>query len=141
MSNNTLTLTLRNDLEDLSRALEEIEAFGESNDWPMNWLFNTNLALDELISNVIKYGYDDESPHEIAITLTRHGERLTVTLTDDGIAYDPFTEAPQPDTDADVDDKPIGGLGVHLVKTLMDEARYERVGGVNRFTLVQDAKA
>ena len=68
----------------------------------------------------------------------RNGSLVTV-VEDDGIAFDPFTSAPAPDLDASVDERRIGGLGVYFVKTLMDEATYERVDNLNRITLIQRA--
>lgn len=138
MSDGALTLKIPNSLDALSAALEDIEAFGASQNWPTSWLFNTNLAIDELLSNVIKYGYGDATEsHEIVIELLRADEALTIILRDDGVAFDPLADAPPPDLDSNVDDRPIGGLGVHLVKTLVDEVRYARVDGQNEVTLIQ----
>ena len=136
-----LTLAIENTLDALSAALEDIESHGEAEDWPMSWLFNTNLAIDELLSNVINYGYQDDAAHEIGIDLRREGDTLTIVLRDDGIAFDPLADAPAPDLDSDVEDRPIGGLGVHLVKTLVDEVRYERVAGHNVVTLIQRSES
>lgn len=137
MSAPALRLTLKNDLSELSRIADEIESHGESRGWPTKWIMNLNLSLDELITNTVSYGYQDTDEHEIHITLTERTGSLVVVVEDDGMAFDPFTAAPAPDLEAGVEDRPIGGLGVYFVKTLMDEVAYERVENCNRITLIQ----
>ena len=132
-----LSLTLKNDPSEIARTAEAIEAYGESHGWPMKWVMNLNLSLDELITNIVSYGYRDGEEHEIRITLTEEEGSLKVVLEDDGIPFDPLSDAPDPDLDADVEERRIGGLGVHFVKSLMDEVAYERRGGCNRLTLIQ----
>ncbi|MEM7524918.1 MAG: ATP-binding protein [Pseudomonadota bacterium] len=141
MPSDWLTLQFDNTLDALSDALTAIEAHGEAENWPMKWLFNTNLAIDELVSNIIKYGYADDARHEIAIALFRVDDMLAVMVRDDSAAFDPFEDAPEPDTDLSIEDRPIGGLGVHLVKTLVDDVRYRRVDDRNEITLIQRAAA
>ena len=137
MSGPALLLVLKNDLSELARIAETIESHGESRGWPAKWIMNLNLSLDELITNTVSYGYQDTDEHEIRITLTERDESLAVVVEDDGMAFDPFTAAPEPDLEADVEERPIGGLGVYFVKTLMDEIAYERVDNSNRITLIQ----
>ena len=137
MSAPTLILTLKNDLSELARIAQEIEAYGESHGWPVKWIMNLNISLDELITNIVSYGYQDCEDHEIRVTLADRGGSLMVVLEDDGTAFNPFTSAPVPDLDASIEERRIGGLGVYFVKTLMDEATYERVGNRNRITLIQ----
>jgi anti-sigma regulatory factor (Ser/Thr protein kinase) len=137
MSGPALLLILKNDLSELARIAEKIESHGESRSWPAKWIMNLNLSLDELITNIVSYGYQDTDEHEIRITLTERDESLAVVVEDDGMAFDPFTAVPVPDLEADVEERPIGGLGVYFVKTLMDEVAYERVDNSNRITLIQ----
>ena len=137
MSAPALLLTLKNDLSELARIAEAIEAHGESGGWPVKWILNLNLSLDELITNIVSYGYQDSDEHEIRVTLTEQNGSLVVVLEDDGIAFDPFTAAPAPDLEASVEERRIGGLGVYFVKTLMDEATYQRLDSHNRITLIQ----
>ncbi|MDD9982952.1 MAG: ATP-binding protein [Gammaproteobacteria bacterium] len=132
-----LLLTLKNDLSELSRIAEEIESHGESCGWPTKWILNLNLSLDELITNTVSYGYQDMDEHEIRVMLTEQNGALVAIVEDDGLAFDPFTAAPVPDLEADVENRPIGGLGVYFVKTLMDEVAYERIEDCNRITLIQ----
>ena len=131
-----LRLSLKNDLTELTRLAEAIESLGAAHGWPAKWIVNLNLSLDELITNTVSYGYQDTDEHEIRVTVTECDGLLVVVLEDNGIAFDPFTAAPEPDLDAGVEERRIGGLGVHFVKTLMDQVAYERVEGCNRITLV-----
>ena len=133
----TLTLTLKNDLSELARIAGEIESHGEAHGWPAKWILNLNISLDELITNIVSYGYRDTGEHEIRVTVTDRSGSLVTVVEDDGIAFDPFTSAPEPDLDASVEERRIGGLGVYFVKTLMDGATYERLGDRNRVTLTQ----
>ena len=137
MSASTLRLTLKNDLSELSRIAETIDVHGRTRGWSPKWIMNLNISLDELITNIVSYGYDDSEEHEILVTLTVRNGSLVTVLEDDGTAFDPFTSAPEPDLDASVEERRIGGLGVYFVKTLMDEAVYERLDDRNRITLVQ----
>ena len=137
MSAPALNLTLKNDLSELARIAGAIEAHGEAHGWPTKWVLNLNISLDELITNMVSYGYQDSDEHEIRVTLADRNGSLVTVLEDDGMEFDPFTEAPEPDLDASVAERRIGGLGVYFVKTLMDEAIYERLGDRNRITLVQ----
>ena len=139
MPASTLTLVLKNDLSELARIAEAIEAHGEAQGWPMKWIMNTNLSLDELFTNIVSYSYQDTGDHEIRVTLSERGESLAIVLEDDGLAFDPFSEAPDPDLDAGVEERRIGGLGVYFVKTLIDEVAYERRDNWNRITLIQHA--
>ena len=137
MSAPALLLILKNDLSELARIAEEIESHGVSRGWPARWIMNLNVSLDELITNTVSYGYQDTDEHEIRVTLTERDGTLVTVVEDDGTAFDPFTAAPAPELEADVEERPIGGLGVYFVKTLMDEVAYERVDDRNRITLVQ----
>ena len=137
----SLTLILKNDLEELTRMAEALETHGAARGWPMQWVMNANLSLDELFTNIVSYGYRDTDEHEIRLTLTEQHDALVMVLEDDGVAFNPLSEAPEPDLDAGVEERRIGGLGVHFVKSLMDEVSYERSDGLNRITLVQRAPA
>lgn len=132
-----LEITISNELAELARFVELIDAHGEAHGWSHQWMFNLNLVLDELITNVISYGYDDSATHEIHITLTEGKDSLVTVVEDDGRAFDPFHDAPEPDLSLDLPDRPIGGLGVHLVKALIDQVSYERRDDRNCVTLLQ----
>lgn len=131
-------VTLSNDLAELGRlstAVEEFCARHELSGFGAAMV----LALDELLTNVISYGYDDAGKHEISVTLRAEDGRLTVLVEDDGRAFDP-RQAPPPDLDAPIEERRIGGLGVHIVRTVVDSFDYERRGNINRVILAKSAR-
>ena len=93
-----------------------------------------NLAIEELVTNCIKHGYDDKGEHIIEITLKLSAKELALTVTDDGHWFNPL-ELPEPDTHVPVENRPIGGLGIHLLRKMSDRMEYERKGGKNQITL------
>ncbi len=88
------------------------------------------LALDELVTNTICYGYEDQAPHQIEIAVARLADELRITLEDDGRPFDPLGVA-APDTTQPLEERATGGLGLHLVKKVMDDVAYERRGTRN----------
>lgn len=131
-----LSLQIVNDLAEIGRIAPLIEAFCAQNGFGEDVAHGINLSLDELLTNTISYGFEDGGRHLIDIALETEGDRITVTVRDDAVAFDP-TVAEDPDIDADLDDRPIGGLGIHIVRAMMDEIGYARVGGRNQLTLTK----
>ena len=131
-----LSLTIVNDLAEIGRIAPIIEDFCAEHGLGEEIAHAINLSLDELLTNTISYGFEDGEPHSIGIVIEAPGDRVAVTIRDDAIAFDP-TQAGDPDLDLDLDDRPIGGLGIHIVRAMMDEVRYERVDGQNRLTLTK----
>ncbi len=101
--------------------------------------FAVNVSVDELLTNTISYGYDDSDGHRIEMTVWMEGSVLVIELSDDAKPYDP-TAAPHPDIDAPIEKRPIGGLGVHFVRVLMDGFRYRRTDGRNVVTLTRETR-
>jgi anti-sigma regulatory factor (Ser/Thr protein kinase) len=83
------------------------------------------LALDEILTNIISYAYDDAKEHIIVIRLSLDQEKWTVEVEDDGRPFNPLN-APEPDTKQLLGERPIGGLGIYLVRKLIDELEYRR---------------
>ena len=92
------------------------------------------LALDELLTNIISYGYTDPREHRIRIELAIEHNALKLVVSDDGIAFNPF-ELSAPDVNPALENRKSGGLGVFLVKEFMDQHSYLRCGGRNVLTL------
>jgi anti-sigma regulatory factor (Ser/Thr protein kinase) len=92
---------------------------------PEEAIFAANLALEEMITNTIKYGYGEQVTGEVRIQLELEKNRLVLILEDDSAAFDPFNQAP-PDLSLPVEERPIGGLGLHLVKNLMSACHHHR---------------
>ncbi|WP_028456632.1 ATP-binding protein [Chitinilyticum litopenaei] len=102
--------------------------------WP-HLAMQVNLCLDELLTNTITHGLKGEPGHEIRVGLALAGGWLEIAITDDAPAFDPFAEVPEPDLEAELDARTPGGLGVHFVRSLMDDYRVVREGGHNRVLL------
>ena len=96
--------------------------------------FGLNVALDEMLSNIIKYGYTDDAIHEIHIRLSVNGSLLVAEIEDDGQPFDPCAAGPV-DVDAPLEERKVGGLGIHIVRTLCSEVAYARVDGRNRLVM------
>jgi anti-sigma regulatory factor (Ser/Thr protein kinase) len=116
------------------RVAETVEKFCACHGVPANAVFQINLAIDELLTNTISYGFPDGEPHEIIVELAWQGEDIVIDLIDDGIAFNPL-EAPEPDLDAPLEERKVGGLGVYFVKTMMSAVTYSRQDNRNRLHL------
>lgn len=130
----SVTMVLDNDMAELNRLHDFMETLGS--DWSLSAKIqhDITLALEELITNKIQYGYDTPGLHHIHCSLTLANNTLTVTIRDDGDPFDPFAY-PEPDTNAPLAERSIGGLGIYLVRKLMDTTEYERIGNENKITL------
>ena len=133
---NRLSLDLESSLDCLGQIEQAVETFGAENEWPQDLIFHVHLVLDELASNVVNHGYG-EGGHTFQITIQSTSEALTIEVVDEARPFDPFKDAPHPTVEASVEEREIGGLGVHLVKHLMDETTYKRENGKNCLTLVK----
>jgi len=121
----SFSIALKHDRHELVRLAELVERFGVEQHLPDDTLINVNLVLDEVVSNVIKYGRAGTAAGAIDVSLVLEGGRLTIDVSDDGIAFNPL-EATPPDLDLPITDRPIGGLGIHIVKALTETAAYRR---------------
>ena len=130
-----LEVVITSDVAELERLAAVVDDFMEKHSLPEKLAFNLNVCLDELITNIISYGYDDNAPHDISVSFSYDGRNFVTAIVDDAKEYDPFVQAPEPDLDLEVDDRPIGGLGVFLVKEFMDETEYRHAAGHNTTTL------
>ncbi len=130
-----ISLKLENKVEELTRISNAVEELAESEGWPPGLTFRVNLVLEEFGINVINYAYE-EGGRGFELTLLSEPDTLTIEFTDDGVPFNPLEDNPAPDTSAPIDERPIGGLGVHLVRTMTEEMRYERQDSRNHSVLV-----
>lgn len=99
------------------------------------------LVSEEVVCNAIDHGRPPGSEHEVTVDIAVRADRVALCFRDDGDAFDPLAQ-PAPDLDADIEDRAIGGLGIHLIRTLADEITYERSGihNVLRITLLRSSR-
>ncbi len=130
------TIVALNRLDEVERVSHALEAYGNRHRIPARDVFDANLALDEVLTNIVSYAYDDEAAREITVRLRTEEGRFTVEVEDDGRPFDPLATV-EPDLALPVHARPVGGLGLSLVRRLMPELRYERRGGRNVFTMTR----
>ena len=135
-----LSLALRNDRRELARIGESVERFGGQCQLTSDDTAQINLMLDELVSNVIKYGYDEAGEHQIDVTVGVDADRITISVEDDGKPFN-LLEAPPPNFDLSIEQRPVGGLGVFLVRSIADAVDYRRDGNRNVVTLTKKRRA
>lgn len=130
----TKRLTIEASLNELPRLTEFLESLEEAWHWEPSLTFSLNLVLEEAVTNTISYGYADPSGETIELTFTLQKGLLTLTVTDKGEAYDPTLHT-DPDISLPAEERPIGGLGILLIKKLMDSVTYKREEGRNHLIL------
>ena len=123
-----------NQLDDLGRVIEEAVQFLEEQGVDGQAVYITNLAIEEMGTNLLKYGYDDAARHQILLRLELQPGTLVLVLEDDGHEFNPLN-APEPDVHLTAEERDPGGLGIHLVRRLAQDIRYERHEGRNRLTV------
>ena len=135
-----VSIELRNSLSELDTLCQSLQQFGEALSLSSKALFQICLAIEEIVSNIISYGYTDDAVHWIKIAILHEQGILIIRLEDDGIPFDPLW-AQEPDCECPVEERKVGNLGIHLCKKVMDEMIYERCGNKNILTLKKDIKA
>jgi anti-sigma regulatory factor (Ser/Thr protein kinase) len=130
---------LKNRLADLDVLCEHLAAFCKTCGIAKKQKFEINLALDELFTNIINHGFEDEKEHDIRVTCIKSDNTVEITIRDDGIPFNPL-EAPQPDLNCTFNDREIGGLGIHLIKAYIDQIDYQRKDEENVLTLTKELK-
>ena len=130
-----LNIKVEPDEFDLDTIFSQIDTFADQEEWPADLTFRVNLALEELTLNTMTHGRHD-GLEAIEIILDSKEDQLTIVIRDNGLPFNPLEEAPEPSVDAELGDRTVGGLGVHLVHTLMDKMEYKRAEGRNCLTLI-----
>ena len=121
----TFQTTVDSKSGDLEGVRNIVSALERARHLPAEVVFDINVVLDELISNIIKYGYNDGAVHEIHVTLSADAAEVRISIEDDGKAFDP-SASPAPDLSLPLEQRPVGGLGLHFVRKLMDTIEYKR---------------
>ena len=128
------SIVLANEISEVSKLNDFIEEIGREFAIAPDVLFNLNLVLEEAIVNVINYAYPKEEHEFIYLSASMHEGSIVLVLTDTGKAFDP-TAAPEADITLSADERQIGGLGIFLIRQIMNEVKYERIDGKNILTL------
>ena len=125
---------LDNKLSDLKALNQHLKVFGGTIGLSEFQISEINICLDELFTNIVSYGFNDDLEHKIKFTMKADDNELIATIEDDGVPFNPLkkmtTELP-----ADVESAKIGGLGILITKELVDTISYERKRGRNRLTI------
>lgn len=124
-------LSIRNSLDELATAQRKVDRFLAAEDAPAEAAYIVRLVLEEIVSNVIRHGYDDAAAHEIGITVTAGVDAIEIAVDDDGRAFDPRA-GEELVTPGSLEAAPTGGMGLPLVKAMAGPIEYERVDGRNR---------
>jgi len=125
-----LSVSLKNDLAELQRLNDMVTEFSEQQGLPPELVYRVNLVLEEIVTNVISHAYDDNLEHQITVRLSWENPWIDLKIEDDGRFFNPL-EAPSPDTAEPLVERHIGGLGIHLVRQMMDDLAYRRENGRN----------
>lgn len=139
MDRGTLSISLSNDLREIAEVAERIDEFCAACN-VAHVAYAVNLSVEEILTNTISYGYDDEEPHRIDIRIRMDGSVLAVEIIDDSIAFDPSTVA-LPDTGAALEDRAIGGLGLFLTNQMMDSVEFRRGDGCNVVAMTKETRS
>lgn len=139
MAKNKVSFKLKSKLSELDKLCQHLERFGESIGLSPKCIFEANLALDELFTNIISYGFKDKREHTIEVTISHQNNKLIFNIEDDGVPFNP-TKVDAPDLECTIEECRIGGLGIHLAKNLMDEVCYQRCNNKNILTLKKNTK-
>lgn len=129
----SLERILQNDLESLAAAAPALAEFLALHGVGADASFACSLALEEIVTNIIKYAFADSGAHEIHFAARLSPEHVVLRFTDDGREFNPLA-APPPDLELLPEERPIGGLGIHLVRNLAQRIEYQRAGGRNTVT-------
>ena len=124
------------EISELAAVQAAVETVSEQGDWPPALAYQVELILEELCINVIKHGEVDGTK-PIKVDIVSDNARIRIKILDNGKAFDPTQDAPEPEQITDIDEAEIGGWGVHLAHTFSDEMHYRRENDMNCLTLVK----
>jgi serine/threonine-protein kinase RsbW len=129
-------IVIKNKITELARINEFVEQIGEELNLDMELKMNLNLVMEEMVSNVIFYAYPEDKEAQIELIAEYDGKELTFVLSDGGKEFDPTLKK---DADPNVNpiDREIGGMGIYIVKNIMNQVSYQRLEGKNLLTMTK----
>jgi serine/threonine-protein kinase RsbW len=128
------SVTVKNNLSELERLNNSLSRFWTENQLPSELVMTATLALEEVFANIVLHGYRDSAEHEILVRMAVDDSEFVLSVEDDGVAFNPL-EVPPVDTSLPLETRPVGGLGMHLVRSVMSEVEYARRDGRNRLQM------
>jgi serine/threonine-protein kinase RsbW len=134
MHEGSITVRLPADLREIERLNRLIRQFGELHEVPSRALYAVNLALDEVVTNVVRHAFEDPKGQEVVVHVIAGPTEAITEVSDRGRAFDPLA-VPPPNLDAPLAERSVGGLGIHLVRSLMDKVEYRRDDEKNVLTM------
>ncbi|MEQ1861396.1 MAG: ATP-binding protein [Chthoniobacteraceae bacterium] len=134
MHEGSITIHVAADVREIERLNQLVRRFGELHEVPSRTLYAVNLALDELVTNAVLYGFDDPQGRQITVRIAAAAGELVASVTDEGKHFNPL-DAKVPDLAAPLAERDMGGLGIHLVRSLMDHVGYSRDDDKNVLTI------
>ena len=126
---------ITNNINEIERIIEEVEQTAKENNIHQECIYKINLVLDEILMNIISYGYTDNSEHFIDINILFDSE-ISITVTDEGKQFNPL-EASIPDVNKTLVERTIGGLGLQIVRAMMDSITYKYENNKNILLLIK----
>ena len=133
---NILSITIKNHISEINTLNEVLTRLAAIDESIGKSVFKLNLALEEIVTNIISYGYPDKVDGLINISFSKKNDKLTICIEDEAVAFNPLEQEP-PDTNLPAEEQKIGGLGIHFVMKLMDKVDYARINGKNILTLTK----
>ena len=127
---NTLSITFANDMQELTHVIQVVNVFLEPRGLQSKLVYAVNLILEEILMNIVKYGYDDEDTHEIEVEIEVEEGEVALTVIDDGKEFNPLT-IPGPDRSKSVMDRLEEGLGLQFVRHMRNAMEYRREDNKN----------
>ena len=132
----SLKLDIPCQISAISDVTNRVEEFCDTADIPMARAFKVNLVIQELVTNSVNHGDFGGREPEISLSINCDSKQVEILFEDNAASFDPFTETPPPDLGSSISERPIGGLGIHLIRTFSDQSTHEHVDGKNRIRLV-----
>jgi len=131
-----IELTLVNCAEEIARGQDSLEQFASEHAIADRKLHEVQLALEEHLTNIVRYGHADGGKHPIQVLIRLIPGELQIRIEDDGCPFNPL-EHPTPDMSKPIEERPIGGMGVHMMRHSLDEMKYRRAEGKNVLTMIK----
>lgn len=134
-----LSFTLDNNLDQLDNLHAMTKGFGDVHGLGKRTIFEMNLVLEEVFTNIIAYGHGDKNGHQVQFSLEYNKNYIIIHIEDDGTPFN-LLEAEPAKLDTDLEHRSVGGLGIHLIRKLMDNVTYQRIGSKNVVILKKNCR-